>query len=205
MYTLYGRAGSGSFAAEAALSMAGAPFTKVDVKRGPPEDAFRKISPLGQVPALTLPDGSSITESVAICILIAELYPEAALAPAPDTPDRAQFLRWMLFMSSVLYPALLRYFYVERHASTPAGIDEVKQSSLAECDRAFSILDEALGDRPWLVGDRQSIADVYLLMLGCWHPVDDRLRDEWTNLVRHAEALKQLPEMTALNATHRLW
>ena len=205
MYTLYTRAGSGGFVAEAALSMAGVPFTKVDVKRGPPDDAFREISPLGQVPALTLPDGSSITESAAICILIAELYPAAALAPAPDTPCRAHFLRWMLFMSSVLYPVLLRYFYAERHASTPAGIDEVKQSALAECDRAFAILDKALGDRAWLVGDRQSIADVYLLMLGCWHPVDDRLREEWTNLVRHAEALKQSPEMAALNAIHRLW
>ena len=205
MYTLYTRAGSGGFVAEAALSMAGVPFTQVDVKRGPPDNAFRKISPLGQVPALTLPDGSSITESAAICILIAEQCPEADLAPAPDTPDRAQFLRWMLFMSSVLYPALLRYFYVERHASTPSAMDEVKRSALAECDRAFLILDAALENRAWLIGERQSIADVYLLMLGCWHPVDDRLREEWTNLVRHAEALKQLPEMAALNVTHRLW
>ena len=38
---------------------------------------------------------------------------------------------------------------------TPAGIEEVKQSALAECDRAFLILEEALGDRDWLVGDRQ--------------------------------------------------
>ena len=53
MYTLYTRAGSGGFAVEAALAMAGVPFTKVDVKRGPPDDAFRAISPLGQVPVLT--------------------------------------------------------------------------------------------------------------------------------------------------------
>ena len=205
MYTLHGRAGSGSFVAEAALSMAGTPFTKVDVKRGPPDEAFRKISPLGLVPVLTLPDGNSITESAAICILIAELYPAAALAPAPGSPDRAQFLRWMLFMSSVLYPAVLRFFYAERYATTPTGIEEVRQSALAESDRAFLILEEALENRDWLVGERQSIADVYLLMLGCWHPVNDRLRDEWTRLVRHATSLKQLPELAALNVSHRLW
>ena len=108
-------------------------------------------------------------------------------------------------MSSVLYPAVLRFFYAERYASTPTGIEEVKQSALAECDRAFLILEETLGDRDWLVGDRQSIADVYLLMLGCWHPVDDRPRDEWENLVRHAAALKQLPTLATLNASHRMW
>jgi glutathione S-transferase len=205
MYTLYTRAGSGGFVAEAALSMAGVPFEPVDVKRGPRDEAFRRISPLGQVPVLTLPDGSSITESAAICILIADLHPGAALAPTPASPDRPHFLRWMLFMSSVLYPALLRSYYAERYTASPAGVAEVKQFALAESDRAFAILDAALAGRDWLVGDRCSIADIYLLMLGCWHPVDDRPRDEWTNLVRHAAALKQLPEMTALNAAHRMW
>jgi glutathione S-transferase len=205
MYTLYTRAGSGGFAAEAALSMAGVPFTAVDVKRGPPDDAFRRISPLGQVPVLTLPDGNSITESAAICILIAELHPQAALAPAPASPDRPHFLRWMLFMSSVLYPALLRWFYAARYTASAAGVADVKQFALTESDRAFAILDAALAGRDWLVGDHCSIADVYLLMLGCWHPVGDTPRDEWTNLVRHAAALKQLPAMTALNAAHRMW
>jgi glutathione S-transferase len=205
MYTLHTRAGSGGFAAEAALSMAGVPFTKVDVKRGPPDDAFRRISPLGQVPVLTLPDGSSITESAAICIFVADLHPQARLAPVPTSPDRPHFLRWMLFMSSVLYPALIRGFYATRYTASPDGVAEVKQFALTESDRAFAILDAALAGRDWLVGDRCSIADVYLLMLGCWHPVGDRPRDEWTNLVRHAAAIKQLPDMTALNAAHRMW
>lgn len=205
MYTLYTRPGSGGFAAEAAFLMAGAPFTPVEVKRGPPDDAFRKISPLGQVPVLTLPDASSITESAAICILIAELHPQAALAPAPGSPERPHFLRWMLFMSSVLYPALLRWFYAERYSASPDGVAEVRQYALAESDRAFVILDAALEGRDWLVGDSPSIADIYLLMLGCWHPVDDRLREEWTNLVRHAAAVQQLPAVAALNATHCMW
>jgi glutathione S-transferase len=205
MYKLYTRAGSGGFAAEAALSMAGVPFTKVEVKRGPPDEAFLGISPLGQVPVLTLPDGSSVTESAAICILIAELYPEAVLSPAPGSPGRAHFLRWMLFMSSVLYPALLRFFYAERYSASADGVAEVKRYALAESDRAFVILDAALEDRDWLVGDRHSIADVYLLMLGCWHPVDDRPREEWTNLTRHASALKEVPALASLNASHRMW
>ena len=112
MYTLYTRAGSGGFVAEAALSMAGAPFKTVEVERGSTDAAFRGISPLGQVPVLTLPDGQ-LDHRVG-----GDLHPHRRsasrrrrLSPAPDSPDRPQFLRWMLFMSSVLYPALLRVFY----------------------------------------------------------------------------------------------
>lgn len=205
MYTLYTRAGSGGFVAEAALAMAGVPFRPVQVERGSPDVAFGAISPLNQVPVLTLPGGTSITESAAICILVADLNPQAALAPAPDSPDRPDFLRWMLFMSSVLYPVLLRYFYAERHAAAPEAVEAVRVDALAEMDRAFEIMDAALHDRDWLAGDRLSIADVYLLMLGCWHPVGDRLRPQWSNLVRHSAAVRELPAIAALNATHRMW
>jgi glutathione S-transferase len=205
MYTLYTRAGSGGFVAEAALSISGAPFRTVEVERGSTDTVFRSISPLNQVPVLTLPDGRSITESAAICILIADLYPAAGLSPQANSSDRPEFLRWMLFMSSVLYPVLLRVFYAHRYSATPAGVEEVKAVALAETDRAFEIVDRALQDRDWLAGDSFSIADVYLLMLGCWHPVNDRPREEWTNLVRHAETVKQLPAIAGLNANHRMW
>ena len=205
MYTLYTRAGSGGFVAEAALSISGAPFKTVEVERGSTDTEFRRISPLNQVPVLTLPDGRSITESAAICILIADLYPAAGLSPRADSPDRPEFLRWMLFMSSVLYPVLLRVFYAHRYSASPAGLEEVRAIGLKETDRAFEIMNQAMQGRDWLVGDRQSIADVYLLMLGCWHPVNDRLREEWTDLVRHAETVKRLPAIDALNANHRMW
>jgi len=45
------------------------------------------------VPVLTLPDGHSLTESAAICILLAERHPEAQLAPEAGSPARADFLR----------------------------------------------------------------------------------------------------------------
>jgi hypothetical protein len=55
-----------------------------------------------------------------------------------------------------------------------------------------------------LAGER-SIADVYLLMLAHWHPVADRPRDEWKNIVRVCEALKREPALAELNKRHRIW
>jgi glutathione S-transferase len=206
MHTVYTRPGSGGFIAEAALAMVGLPYTCARVERGGPYDpAFEAISPLRQIPALVLPDGRSMTESAAICLHLCDTHPEAGLGPQPGAPDRADFLRWMLFMSSALYPALLRYFYAPRYTTDPNGAEAVKQAALDECDRLFKILDDALEGRDWLVGDRRTIADVYLLMLAHWHPEGDKPRPEWKNIVRLCETLKPDPVIAGLNGTHRLW
>ena len=105
MYKLYTRPGSGGFVVEAALALANAPFEQIDVpKTDRPDPAFLGISPLNQVPVLTLPDGRSITESAAICVLLAERHPDARLAPAIDAPARAARPRdsaiWRMFTDS---------------------------------------------------------------------------------------------------------
>lgn len=206
MHTLYTRPGSGGFVVEAALRLCGQPFSAVAVQRGGPYDpAFQAISPLRQIPVLVLPDGRSMTESAAICIYLSEIHPQAELGPQVGAPDRADFLRWMLFMSSALYPALLRYFYAPRYTAAPAGVEGVRQAAVSECDRLFEILEQALQGRDWLVGSRRTIADIYLLMLAHWHPEGDKPRAEWINIVRVCEALKHDPVLAELNTTHRIW
>lgn len=206
MYTLYTRTGTGGFAAEAVLALAGVPNTQIDVAKANAREAdYLKISPLGQVPALVLADGTAITESAAICILIADNHPETGLAPVIGTAGRAPFLRWMMFMSSVIYPALLRRFYTDRYTTDADGHDCVQQAAENEVDRAFAIIDAGLEGREWLAGDKFSIADVYLLMQAHWHPVADKPRPEWTNIVALCERLKPHPILAQLNARHRMW
>jgi len=205
MYTLYSRPNSGGFVAEVAFELAGVPINVVNVDKAAPPAEFLAISPLGQVPALVLPDGRTMTESAAISIMIADLDPQAGLAPGASSPARADFLRWLLFMSSALYPAVLRYFYADRYTAAPSGVDAVRTAALAEIDRCFEIIEKALADRPWLAGDQMSIADVYLLMLAHWHPVADRPRDEWTRIVALCARLRAHPVIDRLNATHRFW
>ena len=206
MYRLYTRPGSGGFVVEAALALANVQFDQIDVpKKDPPDPAFLDISPLNQVPVLTLPDGQSITESAAICILLAERHPQAGLAPAAGSPDRADFLRWMAFMSSVTYPAMLRLYYAYRYTADPDGVKAVKQAAIAEMDRDFAILDTALKGRDWLAGERLSVADIYLVMLVAWHPDVDKARADWPNIERLWSALRAHPLMKRLNASHEMW
>ncbi|RUV76128.1 MAG: glutathione S-transferase family protein [Mesorhizobium sp.] len=206
MYKLYTRANTGGFVVEAALALAGVPFDQIDVpKSASPDQAFLDISPLNQVPVLILPDGSSMTESAAICILLAERHPEANLAPAANSPDRADFLRWMTFMSSVIYQADLRFFYAHRYTADPGGVDAVKQAAISEMDRGLAILDAALEGRDWLVGDQLSLADIYLVMLVAWHPEVGKVRTAWPNIERLWAKLREHQLMRKLNASHAMW
>ena len=206
MYKLYTRPGSGGFVVEAALAMAGTPFEQIDVpKKATPDPAFLAISPLNQVPALILPDGHSLTESAAICILLAERHPQAGLAPEAGSPGRADFLRWMAFMSSVLYPAILRLYYAHRYTADADSVQAVKDAAIAEMDRGFAILDQALADRNWLAGDKRSLADIYLAMLVAWHPDTTRARKDWPNIENLWRALREDELMRKLNASHEMW
>ncbi len=206
MYKLYTRPGSGGFVVEAALELAGAPFERVNViKTARPDPNFLDISPLGQVPVLTLPDGQTMTESAAMCILLAERHVDAALAPVAGSHARADFLRWMAFLSSVMYPAVLRYYYAPRYTIAADGADVVKEAAIAEFERGLSIMDEWLEGRGWLAGDGFSTADIYLLMLAHWHPEWSEVQGAWPNIERVCAALRQHPVILKLNMTHELW
>ncbi|TPK69695.1 glutathione S-transferase family protein [Mesorhizobium sp. B2-4-15] len=206
MYKLYTRPGSGGFVIEAALALANAPFEQIDVpKTDRPDPAFLEISPLNQVPVLTLPDGRSITESAAICILLAERHPEAGLAPVIDAPARAEFLRWMAFMSSVIYPAMLRFYYAPRYTADADGAKAVKQAAVAEMDRGFAVIDVALRGRDWLAGEAMSVADIHLVMLVAWHPDIGKARVAWPNIERLWGELRGHALMRKLNASHQMW
>jgi glutathione S-transferase len=206
MYTLYTRPGSGGFVNEAALLLAGQPFECIDVpKTDRPEPAFLEVSPLNKVPALILPDGASMTETAAICILLAERHPEAGLAPAPGSPDRADFLRWMAFMASLIYPADLRFYYPHRYTTDTGGTKAVRQAAVAEMDQGLAVIDRALAGRQWLVGDRFTLADAYLLMLVSWHPEIELVRAAAPNVERVCAALRDNPVMQRLNVRHEMW
>jgi glutathione S-transferase len=172
MYKLYARAGSGSFIVEAILAEAGVPLEIQDVERLPgriPPDYLVKLNPLGQIPTLILPSGEVMTETAAITIYLCDLYPKADLAPATDSPRRAAYLRWLLYMATTIYMSDLRAIYCERYTDDPNGIEAVKSSALKHRDRQWDILESELGDKPYMMGERFSVLDIYAVMLAAWN------------------------------------
>jgi GST-like protein len=113
MLTLYGAKGSGSAAIEAALTIAGLPFESVEAatwKPGPRYEDLKQLNPLGQIPTLVLEDGTLLTESAAILILLGLRYPQSGLLPA----EPAQAIRGLVFIAANCYAAIGIIDYPER-------------------------------------------------------------------------------------------
>lgn len=117
----------------------------------PRDPDFATASPMGKVPALA--DGASmLADSAAICMYIADKYPQTNLAPAADHPDRASYLWWMVFTPGVLEPAMAEKFA----GATPNR----QQSGWGDFDLMIETFEKGLGDREWIVGDKFSAADL---------------------------------------------
>jgi glutathione S-transferase len=148
-------------APHAALAEIGVEYELVRIERdaAQADTAYRALNPLGVVP--TLVDGDLVlTESAAILLYLADRYPEARLAPE----NRAQFYRWLVFMTNSLQTAFLRLFYPERYG----GAEEVSRTAAAEAQGHFDLIELTLDGRNWLVGDHRTAADLFLFMLTRW-------------------------------------
>jgi glutathione S-transferase len=160
VHRLYHRTGAGRpNRVRWALEEAGAPYEVVVLTKeegAGPEHAARQ--PLGRVPALENDEGS-LFESAALCLQIADLYPEAQLIPPVATHARGEVYQWAFFAMDELEVALLRA-YMTRNADD-ADVDAVEKAS-ARLDKAAAAVARALDGHEFLVEDRFTIADVVM-------------------------------------------
>ena len=136
-------------------------------KREQKSPEYLAINPQGRVPTLLI-DGQVLTESAAIAMHLADLYPQATLAPAIGSPERAAYYRWMFFCAYTLMPAYRGWFYPDEPAGAE-NIDKVKASSRAAIEYAWQQVNDYLeASGPFLLGERKSAADFMLTMLMRW-------------------------------------
>jgi glutathione S-transferase len=202
MFVLFGEPRSGSTIIEAVLEETGAPFRVETVGRGSDnrfDPAFETINPLRQVPALQLADGSFMTESGAIAVYLADTYPDAGLAPRPADPRRGPYLRWMFFLAANVYISDLRIYYPDRYVSDPRSADHVKEAALKAMAREWDIFAEALGTKPFILGDRMSAADIYASVLATWNV------DVPGFFARHPNMLGLYKRVSARPGVARVW
>ena len=156
MYKLYGRPGSGSGVCEAVLALSGLPHEIIDLNRwgnaAPPAELLA-VNPLGQIPALVMPDGGVMTESAAITLYLADIVPDASLAPPLNDPRRAAYLRWMVYLAANSYMTALRIYYPERFSTHSDGGDAVKAAAAVKRNAfEWAVFADALGDGPFVLG-----------------------------------------------------
>jgi glutathione S-transferase len=176
MYTLHYFPGNASFAPHVLLHEAGAEhqLKLVDRKTNAHKGAeYLAINPAGRIPALE-DENLVMFESAAICLHLCDCHPDMQMAPEPGTPERASFYKWMMFLTNSIQPDVLIYYYTERYSTEPDNVAGVKQAAKERLQDWFDIINNTMGDGPYLLGDQVSAADVYLLMVSRWSFFIDR-------------------------------
>lgn len=173
-FRLFSALGSGGVPVEAAMTLIDLPYEIVEAPtwEGEAEQAkVAVVNPLRQIPALVTPAGETITESAAILIWLADNHPEAGLAPALDSPLRAQFLRWMVFVPASIYSL----FWVRDEPSRLGGPDPEVQAAIkaATAERildCWAMMESQLSPGRYLLGDRMTVLDLYVAVVSRWGP-----------------------------------
>lgn len=201
--TLYGAEGSGSIAVEAALALLGVKYALVEAATWAEESARNRVAPrnpMRQVPTLVLPGGEVMTESAAILIHLAEVHPEAQLAPAADDPSRRQFLRWMIYVSSAIYSLHWIKPDVQR-IGTPLELrDTVVDAVHDRIAFCWSNMDAQLQPQRYLLGDKLTVLDLYVAVVsrfGPWRKRFYEVAPKMAAIVRRVDAEPRLAEFWA--------
>lgn len=143
----------------------GLPFTlvKVDNKTKRTADGrdFRDINPKGYVAALELADGEVLTEGPAIVQYLADLVPEAALAPASGTLARVRLQEWLNFITSEIHGGSAWLFHDALDATAKGIVRE-------RLFRRMAIVETRLASHAYLLGESFSVADAYLFTVLTW-------------------------------------
>jgi len=143
----------------------GLPFELIRIdnhtKRTAEEGNFLEINPKGYVAALMLDDGQVLTEGPAIVQYLADLKPNANLAPRNGTWDRVRLQEWLNFITSEIHSGSVPLFSSE----IP---EEVKILFKQKLFKRFDYIVNTLRDRPYLLGTQFSVADSYLYAVLTW-------------------------------------
>ncbi|MEX3008712.1 glutathione S-transferase family protein [Hoeflea sp. TYP-13] len=171
MYTLYYAPDNASLVVRIVLEEIGAHYNTwlVDRRSGEQKgEAYRKLNPNGLIPVCII-DDKPVFETAAILLTLADRH--EMLAPAPQSQDRPQFLKWLFFLSNTLHPDLRQLFYPEKFVGPDVELQSVHSRITRDRLRErFQVLENLYAelDGPYLLGNDPSIVDIYAALCLRW-------------------------------------
>jgi glutathione S-transferase len=123
---------------------------------------YLEIAPNGYVPALKLDDGLVLNEGASVLQYLADRKPEAGLAPAWGTTERYQLIDVQNYLATEVHKRLFQPIF------SPAAPPAAKEAAKAQLEPTLDYLAKRLGGRDYLVGDKFTVSDAYLVTLLNW-------------------------------------
>ena len=191
---LYYVPGACSLAPHIALREAGLAFEldRMDpaTRRTEKGEDYTQVNPKGYVPALRLDNGEVLTEVAVILQYVADQKPGAGLAPAAGTLERYRLHEWLNFIATEVHKQFSPFF-------NPKLTPEWKANQLTLLSRRFDTLAKQLGQKPYLMGDRFTVADAYLFTILSWSKLFQVDLGKWPALTEYLGRIAARPAVQA--------
>ena len=170
---------------EAGLDVA---LERVDLKAKRTADGrdYKTINPMGAVPALELANGELLTENAVLLQYLAAQAPEKKLAPTGEGIERWRSMELLNFIATELHKGFSQLF-----AHPP---EEWRAKAADKIAGRFALLDEKLGDKPYLMGDF-TVADAYAFVMLTWAGKFEIDLSVYPRLIEYFARLRQRPSV----------
>jgi glutathione S-transferase len=192
---LYYSSGACSLSPHIVLREAGLPFDleQVDLKTKKTKSGkdYNAIAEKSAVPLLELADGEFLSEGVAIVQYIADLAPQAKLAPANGTIERVRLQEWLNYISTEMHKTFGPFFRADTFG--PGAIEFLR----GKLTKNFDYLSGKLQDKQYLMGDQFTVADAYLFTVLNWTNWVKIDLSPWPVLVAYQERVAARPAVQA--------
>ena len=205
MLKLYYAKGACSLASHIALEEAGAAYDleRLDLKAGDQRKPdFLKINPKGRVPALVT-DKGVLTENPVILGYVAQTYPDAKLAENDDSFAFGAMQSFNIFLATSVHVAFAHFRRPKRYADGEAAAAAMRAKAPIALADYFALIEEQFSDgRPFVMGDRYTVADPYLFVFERWLEQDGlgRLADYPKVAAHHERVATRNAVKAALSA-----
>lgn len=199
MLTLYYTPDTCALATHAALEEAGAEYAlkRIDFAKGQQRSPdYLKVNPKGRVPALVTSAGA-LTETPAMLVYVAQLFPAAKLAPVDDPFAFAQVQAFNSYLCSTLHVAhahrMRGYRWVD--ADDAAAIAAMQRKVPQSVGEGWAMVETHLFKGPWAMGDAFTICDPYLFTLAQWMEADGVDPKRFPRVAEHRARMAERPAM----------
>ena len=194
---LLGCKGCGNAIVECAFALGGIAYDYEEVDysdSSPTRERLLAVNPLGQVPALVLPEGGMMTETLAIIHYVNDRAAHARLIPAAGDPTRETFYRWAVFIIAAMYPTFTYGDDPAKWVKSEEGAKQLRESTNAHRQALWRQLEAAAG-APWFLGVRRSALDLYVAVMTRWRPGRKWFEANTPKAAAIARSLEALPEI----------
>ncbi|QIE57194.1 glutathione S-transferase [Pikeienuella piscinae] len=205
MHVLYYTPRTCALASHIALEEAGVDHELRKIDFGASEqqsDNYLKVNPKARVPALVTPRGV-LTETPAILAYIAQINPDAGLAPLDDAFAFAEIQAINSYLCSTLHVAHAHRMRGSRWASEDASFEDMKRNAPRAISACYDLIETTMFRGPWVMGETYTIADPYLFTVAEWIEGDGVDPARIPRIIEHRARMAERPAVRKAIAAER--